>query len=129
MLSHTTLMFVSCQDKAVGELSHLAAVAALKRYKEREGHFALCGCSFFCRIVSNWFKFMPASVSRKQTVVRMIVVRVPSDIRSLCAGLEGRLMSVLIKANFKGSKLTTAFFFRRSVAGLCLGGFNRTHDC
>lgn len=78
---------------------------------EREGRlFLVRRLVHLCGVVSNRTRFLPASVSRRQTLARKIFVELPYDVRSWGVGRDVVSTSVSIRASLKLCKAQSLQF-------------------
>lgn len=71
---------------------------------------------------------MPALLARRQTVVFVVVIDRPYNIRSLYADRDVGVTSDGICTKSSGSGLSIFFTFEHCVAVSCLCGFSESHD-
>lgn len=56
----------------------------------------------------------------------MIAVKMQDAVRSMSAGRDVRVILVGTRANYRGTKMSTIFFFGPFATGLCCYGLSRT---
>lgn len=89
--------------------------------REEERLFRFTQLAYSCRTISGRVKFILASVSMRQIDVRITVVEIPYNIRSLYVVLDVRTTSVDVGANFGGSRLGVVVRFEIVVSAYFVG--------